>query len=93
MNTYEITLEKITVPNVSGKDTVQLNIPADCYFDILTAVDKQVKGKVKLWNGQTVCPRCGRLFGNSKDISSMYKHHNSYCRYCGQALDWSEENV
>lgn len=92
MTTYEATLKKITIPNVSSKDTVQLSIPADCYFCILAALGNQIKKKVKFWQGQTVCPKCGRLFGNSKDISSIYKHHNSHCRYCGQALDWSELN-
>lgn len=34
-----------------------------------------------------VCPECGAYLGNVQFITSNY----DYCRWCGQAIDWSDE--
>lgn len=88
MNTYEATLKKITVPNVSSKDTVQLNIPADCYFYILAAVGKQIEKKPGIVQVENYAYPSFRCSCCDTFVSSL----DNYCRECGQALDWSEVN-
>lgn len=36
-----------------------------------------------------VCPRCRGYLGNVQFVSNNYR----YCQWCGQAIDWEEENV
>lgn len=56
----------------------------------LEAVDKQMPKKPK--GDYHSCPhyRCP----NCNSSVKMYEHDNTYphCAFCGQALDWSEEN-
>lgn len=40
---------------------------------------KQISKKPIKTRGEIVCPTCKTLVGSS-----------SYCRYCGQAIDWSD---
>lgn len=48
----------------------------------IEALEKQIpKSPVEVRN-EIVCPTCRTLVGSSP-----------YCRYCGQALDWSGTNV
>lgn len=43
------------------------------------ALEKQIPKKAVKTKGEIVCPTCRTLVGS-----------NPYCRYCGQALDWSD---
>lgn len=43
------------------------------------AIEKQIPKKPIKTRSEIVCPTCNTLVGSSP-----------YCRYCGQALDWSE---
>jgi hypothetical protein len=43
------------------------------------AVEKQIPKKPVEVRNEIVCPTCKTLVGSSP-----------YCRYCGQALDWSD---
>ena len=43
------------------------------------AVEKQIPKKPRKTRSEIVCPTCNTLVGSSP-----------YCRYCGQALDWSD---
>lgn len=52
------------------------------------AVEKQVPKKIELFNGQCSCPNCKRLFGNYSQLRNLICWEMSYCKYCGQALDW-----
>lgn len=52
------------------------------------ALGKQMPKKIELFNGQCSCPNCKKLFGNYNDLKEFISWH---CKYCGQALDWSEE--
>ena len=51
----------------------------------INALEKQIPKKVT----KSVCPSCNRifLFGHGE------KRKGDYCDNCGQALDWSENNV
>ena len=44
-----------------------------------SAIKKQIPKKPKKTRSEIVCPTCNTLVGSSP-----------YCRYCGQALDWSD---
>ena len=43
------------------------------------ALKKQIPKKPRKTRSEIVCPTCNTLVGSSP-----------YCRYCGQALDWSD---
>lgn len=44
-----------------------------------SAIEKQIPKKPIKTRSEIVCPTCNTLVGSSP-----------YCRYCGQALDWSD---
>ena len=44
-----------------------------------SAIEKQIPKKPTKTAREIVCPTCRTLVGSSP-----------YCRYCGQALDWSD---
>ena len=45
------------------------------------ALEKQIPKKPRKTRTEIVCPTCATLVGSSP-----------YCRYCGQAIDWSDTN-
>ena len=45
------------------------------------ALEKQIPKKPTKTRSEIVCPTCKTLIGSSP-----------YCRYCGQAIDWSDTN-
>lgn len=50
------------------------------YEKAIKALEKQIPKKPVEARNAIVCPTCKTLVGSSP-----------YCRYCGQALDWGEE--
>lgn len=48
----------------------------------IKALKKQIPRKPVEVRNEIVCPTCKTLVGSSP-----------YCRYCGQALDWSDNNA
>lgn len=57
----------------------------------ITHLEKQRQKKIETWNGQASCPRCKKLFGEMKTIRNLTTWEMPYCKFCGQALDWSDE--
>lgn len=54
-------------------------------------VDKATPKKVFICDNDCSCPNCTTsLVDVRKDAYKQFI--NKYCTYCGQALDWSEEN-
>ena len=47
----------------------------------ISAIEKQIPKKPTKARSEIVCPTCKTLIGSSP-----------YCRYCGQAIDWSDTN-
>ena len=47
----------------------------------ISAIEKQIPKKPRKTKTEIVCPTCATLIGSSP-----------YCRYCGQAIDWSDTN-
>lgn len=45
----------------------------------ILALEKQIPKKPTKTRSEIVCPTCNTLVGSSP-----------YCRYCGQAIDWSD---
>ena len=61
-------------------------------FDsLLEAREKQTAKKIEIFNGQASCPNCKHLFGGMDTIKNLIAWDMSYCKMCGQKLDWSEE--
>jgi hypothetical protein len=48
---------------------------------VIEALEKQIPKKVNKILNKVVCPTC-----------KTFAELSPYCRYCGQALDWSENN-
>ena len=47
----------------------------------ISAIEKQIPKRPTKIRSEIVCPTCKTLIGSSP-----------YCRYCGQAIDWSDTN-
>ena len=54
------------------------------------ALEKQMPKKIKLWNGQCACPNCNKLFGSYAQLKTLIAWEMPCCKWCGQALDWSD---
>lgn len=50
------------------------------------SVEKQKPKKARFYSWSLYCPDCGQLVGNRR-----FKWENNFCRNCGRAIDWSEE--
>ena len=50
----------------------------------ITALEKQIPKKIVKYNK---CPVCNR-----SQSATWYCAGSSYCEFCGQALDWSDDN-
>ena len=88
------TLEKYEeFATFSGEQDMQKSAreAIEAFKIILSAVQKQIPKKLELFNGQACCPECEVLFGNSKDLKLLDKPF-SYCKCCGQALDFNNNN-
>lgn len=55
------------------------------------ALEKQIAKKIEIWNGQCACPNCEKLFGSLSQLKKLMHWEMPYCKFCGQALDWSDE--
>lgn len=63
---------------------VQFNVPQ--YHAVIKALEKQIPKKPKEnLDGNLAC-QCGFVIQNGKNRKCIY-----YCTYCGQRLDWGEE--
>lgn len=67
-------LEEVKEPDDAG---YELQLEHEKF--VLECVEKQIPKKPVKTKSEIVCPTCRTLVGS-----------NPYCKYCGQALDWSE---
>ena len=77
---YEDALREVLNRVYRNTDDCEMRISKDCYKLIREALEKQIPKKPIKYKDEIVCPSCKTLVGSSP-----------YCRYCGQALDWGEE--
>lgn len=73
----------------SGK--TRENLP-EALFIMQKSLEKQIPKKYEVWNGQCSCPHCNVMFGNYDDLKLLKSWKMDYCKFCGQALDWSDES-
>lgn len=53
--------------------------------ELVEALEKQMPKKPINWLGKMIiCPRCNR--------ADYMKPLESYCKFCGQAIDWNQED-
>ena len=85
MNKYQDAFEKASLCCLCT-DTVE---EAHEYLDGLKElVDKATPNKVeKNIEGASYCPNCKVVVANKNIINDL-----NYCHYCGQAIDWSDED-
>lgn len=81
--TYEQTREQFLL---AWNSNAYLNMcESDDMHNAIVALEKQIPKKVT----KSVCPSCKRIF--------LFRHgekrKGDYCDNCGQALDWSDNNV
>ena len=50
--------------------------------------EKQTPAKIKVVDGNDVCPRCGFSYGLDCVRKKLFYWRKDYCERCGQALDW-----
>jgi hypothetical protein len=78
--TYEQTREQFLL---AWNSNAYLNMcESDDMHNAIVALEKQIPRKPVEVRNEIVCPTCKTLVGSSP-----------YCRYCGQALDWSDNNA
>lgn len=54
------------------------------WYRIRDALEKQIPKKPINWlDKKLICPRCNR--------ADYIKPLEAYCKFCGQAIDWGEE--
>lgn len=58
----------------------------------IQTLEKQIPKKYELFLGQDLCPTCNNTFGSDAIRKTLSSWKMDYCQYCGQALDWSDEN-
>ena len=76
--------EYLLEPNSIHKDWVE------CLRLCRQALEKQIPKHFELWNGQCACPNCNKLFGSHSQLKTLIYWEMPYCKFCGQALDWSD---
>lgn len=72
-----------------GKDAAINKINKACEM-ACKSLEKRIPKKIELWNGQCSCPNCNKLFGSYSQLKTLIHWEMPYCKFCGQALDWSE---
>lgn len=91
MNKYQDALSRIiSFMNEQGCAGIFSNYYDGSAEDVLMElVDKAAPNKVeKNIEGASYCPNCKVVVANKNIINDL-----NYCHYCGQAIDWSDENV
>lgn len=76
-------LEKLATYEDAEEQGLLIRLP--CKAD-----EKQMAKKIEIFNGQACCPNCKTLFGEIKTIRRLKTWSMSYCKYCGQKLNWTD---
>ena len=103
MHDYEDALREMLYRVYRNTDDFEMRISKDCYKLIIEALDKQIPKKPryvdkrfrhhgrKISDGSSLdecyeCPNCNSHIFHVFDSEKC-------CKYCGQALDWSDDNA
>ncbi len=94
MNEYEKARQYLQIAlNSAAQCSDEYGVNQSGYYEIGTAIkalEKQIPKKFEIWNGQCYCPNCNKLFGNYSQLKTLIHWEMPYCKFCGQALDWSD---
>ena len=102
MHDYKDALREILHRVYRNTDDFEIRISKDCYKLIIEALDKQIPKKPRYVD--TRFRHHGRKISDGSSLDKCYKcpNCNSHifhifdsekcCKYCGQALDWRENN-
>ena len=102
MYDYEDALREMLHQVYRNTDDFEMRISKDCYKLIIEALDKQIPKKPR--HVDTRFRHHGRKISDGSSLDKCYKcpNCNSHifhvfdsekcCKYCGQALDWSDNN-
>ena len=78
--TYQEAIERIKIHNKLHSRQERFAIYITEALDmVIEALEKQIPKKPRKTRSEIICPTCNTLVGSSP-----------YCRYCGQAIDWSD---
>ena len=80
---HRINLEKFLI---STLEEIQQYREIGTVEECREAVEKQKPKKARFYSWSLNCLDCGQLVGNR-----IFKWENNFCRNCGRAIDWSEE--
>lgn len=99
---YEDALREVLNRVYRNTDDFKMRISKDCYKLIIEALEKQIPKKPQYVD--TRFRHHGRKISDGSSLDKCYKcpNCNSHifhvfdsekcCKYCGQALDWSDNN-
>ena len=102
MYDYEDALREVLHQVYRNTDDFEMRISKDCYKLIIEALEKQIPKKPQYVD--TRFRHHGRKISEGSSLDKCYKcpNCNSHifhvfdsekcCKYCGQALDWSDNN-
>ena len=79
--------------NSAAQSSDDYGVNQSGYYEIGTAIkalEKQIPKHYELWNGQCSCPNCNKLFGSYAQLKTLIHWEMPFCKFCGQALDWSD---
>ena len=103
MHDYKDTLREVLHQVYRNTDDFEMRISKDCYKLIIEALEKQIPKKPQYVD--TRFRHHGRRISDGSSLDKCYKcpNCNSHifhvfdseecCIYCGQALDWSDNNA
>lgn len=90
--TYKKALEQTekSIEMCEGANVFSINL--DYWRKVKEALENQIPKKFEIIKGQDCCPTCKKIFGSDVVRKRLLRWEMDYCKYCGQKLDWSEEN-
>ena len=78
-------IDAMSSPEVAKKTCTVI-----AYDKGIEALEKQIPKKFEVWNGNCCCPACNKLFGAYTQLKTLIHWEMPYCKFCGQAIDWSD---
>nr|DAV75071.1 MAG TPA: putative hydrogenase nickel incorporation protein [Caudoviricetes sp.] len=93
VNKYQEALERLRILERAKNLHYQNQVAPQVDCDVLQElVDKATPKKPDVNINNGYCPNCHQTFGLERTKEAMIRSRwFSFCPYCGQALDWSEE--
>lgn len=76
------------------KENIQPSVGGKSLDMAIAALEKQIPKKPVQYEHDYICLCCGYVLAESVDDNcDLEEEMAGWCPYCGQAIDWSGENV